>query len=284
MINVQTTAGSSTTASTGQGRAPLASWRYFVCLGLLVLAALSMNALAEYLGATFRKEAVPLKQSLRIPIDRDKLKPEYRPHLYQPPPISEEVLDSLGTEEYMSAWLVDLGRRANNPARVAELFVTYYTGKPDMVPHAPDECYPAAGWDPLGSPETVAVEVGGVGAPDDEIPVRVLRFRSPRSGASGAVAYFFYVNGHYVTTRFDVRRILANPFERDAYYAKIELSFSDDPEDRRRARRADRADLLDALEPLLDKVVPILLEDYLPDDAVETGGGASGASEATEKG
>ncbi|MFH1748573.1 MAG: exosortase-associated EpsI family protein [Planctomycetota bacterium] len=264
MTDSNTTAqtGSHLPAAANARRRGPASPRYYVCLALLIISAIGMQALARALGGYFRKEAVPLKQPL-LALDWRKLEPAYRPHLIQAPSLNEEQLQALGTHEYTNMRVIDVQREREDPVRVANIFITYYTGQPDMVPHVPDECYLAGGYDPVGGPQTTTVSVPGVGAPDDEIPIRVLEFQSREGEDRPTVLYFFHVNGDYKTRREEVRVRLANLLERYAYYAKIEVSFTNDPDNTRPRRYAGRMESLQALEALLRGLMPVLLEDHL---------------------
>lgn len=278
MTSSPTTWSRTTAAAAAAGRGGWASVRYYVCLGILVVSAAGMRFASERLGAYFRKEAVPLKLALAY-FDVNKLAPAYELHRIQGRPLDEEQINGLGTEQYLTRRLVDTRRPPADPARVADVFITYYTGQPDMVPHVPDECYLAGGYDRVAPPETVSVSVPGVGAPGDEIPVRLVQFESREGRDRQTVLYFFHANGEYCTTRNEVRFKLANPFERYAYYAKIEIKFSDDPEGMRRPRMADKRESVAALGPLLSRLMPVLLADHLAWDRVraETAPAAGGA-------
>jgi hypothetical protein len=108
------------------------------------------------------------------------------------------------------------------------------------------------------------VRVHGIGAPGDELPVRVLEFRAGRSEEFSTrgpdtltVMYFFLANGHYALTRNDVRESLLNPFQRTAYYAKVEITFSSGG-----SVRAGKEESMAALGPLLERLMPVLLNDH----------------------
>ena len=247
-----------------------ASARYYVCVALLVVSAVGMKALAGYLGGHFRKAAVELKRPL-TEFDWRKLAPRYRPHRIQPRLPNEETLQALGTDECLQVRLVDTTREGRDSTAVANVFITYYTGQPDMVPHVPEECYLAGGYDPANRPETVNVRVTGVGAPNDEIPVRLLQFQSQDGRNRPTVMYFFHTNGHYETTRTRVRLRLARLSERFAYYAKIEVNFTNDSDDPRVQRHAEREASVEALQSLLQRLMPVLLEDHLAWDLVQSG-------------
>jgi len=263
------------TARRGLSSRALTSKRYVVCLALLIGSAVGTRTYSSWLGAHFRKEAVPLKRDLAL-LDWSKLEPDYRLHLVQPPRMSEEDTEKLGTQMYIQAQLVTTRLPRDHPARIANLLVTYYTDKPDLVPHTPEACYLAGGYDRLGDAETAEVRVPGVGAPDDRVPVRVLQFRARDRDVQPTVLYFFHTNGEYKTTRDGVRLKLANPFERYGYYAKIEVTFNDDPEGRQRPRQADKNESIAALGPLLRTLLPVLLQDHFGWDRVATAAPAGG--------
>lgn len=253
-----------------------ASPRFYVCVGILIVAAMTMQTAATLLGQTFRKEALPLKRGLAA-ADPRKLAPEYALHPVPPAPLSPEMLESLGTTEYLTWRIIDLSKPDSDPTKAASVFVTYYTGKPDMVPHVPDECMKASGYE-CSDARTAAVVVPDGGGPNNQIPVRVLQFDAPsglRDRFQAArqrgptVMYFFLCNGRYATTRDEVRRLQMNLFDKYAYYAKIEVSFSDS----RFAANAGPEESLAALQPLLRKLLPILRNDHFQDwESVSQGG------------
>jgi hypothetical protein len=264
------------------------SARYVAGLLLLLVSAASMQAVARVLRLYTTKLPVPLRQPLDR-LDRGKLLPEYSLHPIPVPPLREETLETLGTRELLDWYLVDAARPRGDPERVAHVFITYYTGRPDMVPHVPDECWTAGGQEQAAAPETIELEVPGAGAPQDRIPARLLRFRSaPRRGALGlsggepgppvTVVYFFLTNGRYVTTRNSVRLAQSNLWDRYAYYSKIELVFGDDYPPR---RFADRDQSIHAAARLLRKLMPILLADHYADwESLQRSGAEHSATEA----
>jgi hypothetical protein len=245
-----------------------ASARYYICLAVLVAGALTMGMAARALGGHFQKQRVDLKKPLAL-MDQSKLLPDYKLHTMVIPPLTEDVIDSLGTSEYLQWLLVDQNRGQRDPASVAHIFITYYTGKPDMVPHVPDECYQAGGYPSVVAPETVQVPVPGCGAPNDQVAVRLVRFaQSPRSRSplaqvdenAIAILYFFHANGRFCTTRDEVRLAQASLWDKYAYYSKIEIKFTSSDFQ----RNASRDESVAAVTPLLRKLLPILLNDHLP--------------------
>jgi hypothetical protein len=194
--------------------------------------------------------------------------------------MSDEVLETLGTHEFLQVYLTDTRKPASDPTAIAQVFITYYTGKPDLVPHVPDECYLAGGFNPIMK-ETATVFVPGVGAPQDEIPIRLIVFETSRQrrmmGAEAAiipVLYFFHTNGQYATTRSEVRFLQSNPFQRHAYYAKVEVTF---PQTFALPAAEARAASLAAVGPLLEKVLPVLFADHF--DLSQFGAAPTGGAE-----
>lgn len=246
----------------------LASGRYWICLLCLVGAAVGWQGALRFLNYHTRKDAVPLKQTLRM-FDWKKLEPRYRMHDVQMADLNEESLHSLGTREYFMCRLLDSTRPAEDPTAVVDVVMSYYTGSPDLVPHVPTECMVAGGYDLKSDESGLEVRVPGSGAPDDKVRVHLSAFDAPGSagGVAGAgpggrrnvtVAYFFHTNGTYCTTRYEVRSKLMNLLERYAYFAKVEIKFSS--ADLRRG--ADREQTLAALPPLLERLMPVLLKDH----------------------
>jgi hypothetical protein len=256
------------------------SVRYWVCLLVLVAAAVGLKALAWRVGWVLRKEAVPLRRALRD-FDLAKLGPRYERNKLltdKIPPMSEDLVESLGTEDYLQLYLTDTERSPADRTQIVQVFITYYTGKPDMVPHVPDECYAASGLDLL-SRVTEQVPATGCGAPADRVPVAVLEFQAGRkneliTGGEDRVTvmYFFHASGGYTTTRDGVRERLSNPFQRHAYYAKIEISFLN-----AQSVHADRAASLAAAGPLIERLMPVLLTDHFDMSKFAPAAGTRGA-------
>jgi hypothetical protein len=248
----------------------LFSPRFLAGLTALVAMAVSLRSIGGAMELYFRKEPVELKKPLQQ-LDRGQLGPEYGVHHLVPPLLSDDLLQSLGTGEYVNLRIVDERRLEDDPAKVADVFITYYTGQPDMVPHVPDECYLAGGFERVGQPETEWVTITAAGG-TEEIPLRVLEFRatagmSPGAGGRPAeertltVLYFFLCNDEYYTTRNQVRLKLGQIYERYAYYAKLEFRFFD----YELRRPADRAAALAAVQPLLQKLMPLLKREHFAD-------------------
>ena len=241
--------------------------RYHACVAILLLTAVGMQLAAGVSDGYFRKSALPLKRPFDA-LDQAKLLPEYKPHRVQPPPLEPELIENLGTEEYLQWNLVDQQCNRADPTALAQLCITYHTGQPDLVPHNPEQCRAAAGMS-LAGRGAMEVSVPGADGVERKIPISVLEFELPRRrglvarvGARGGqrqfVAYFFYTNGRYVTSRTGVRLAVSNLWDRYAYYSKIEVSFSDHT----LRKLANREQTVAATRRLLRKLMPILWEDH----------------------
>ncbi len=255
-------------------RRPLASARYVTCLAILVIAALGMRFVASQFAAFFEKEGLPLQKPLQF-LEVGKLAPEYSLALEQPKPLSEEMLENLGTHEYLSCYLVNNKLDPRDQNFLSTVFVSYYTGQPDMVPHAPEECQQAAGWT-LTRSETHRMQMLDHKGNEVELPMKVLDFEPPGGGSNGTrtVIYFFYANGRYVTSRMGVQTATSNLRDRYAYYAKLELAFFS-----KRGQPADRELSVASAEKLLRKLMPVLWKDHFPDWDAATSGTVAPANE-----
>lgn len=249
--------------------------RYWACVGILICAAIGLQASASALGAYFRKESLPTRKPLNF-FDASRLGLRYALAPDQPLPLPHDLVENLGTENYIQLALIDRDVSPNDATYLAQVFVSYYTGKPDMVPHNPKECMRAGGW-LLKGESLISAEVDAPGAKRVSIPVSVLQFEPPQTSkmmfslapanTQHTVMYFFYTNGGYVTTRNEVRWKVANLGDRYAYYSKIEISFSD-----KNGRPASRDQAVAAVTPLLQAIMPVLWQDHYQDwDAIKSG-------------
>lgn len=101
------------------------------------------------------------------------------------------------------------------------LSVTYYTGQVAATIHLPERCYLADG---LASsiqsePQTLTLVNGR------QLAVRMVQLESGEADAktSRYLAYFYHVNGREESSSWGVHRSLADVFERNAWFAKIEV-------------------------------------------------------------
>jgi hypothetical protein len=232
---------------------------FLICVAVLAAACAGMSVARQRLGLYLKKEPLPLKQPLDR-LDEAALAPyEVVAKLKIR---NEEVLRSLGTEDYIQWVLQDPSEPAESPVRQCLLFITYYR-LPDRVPHVPEECYTGGGYRRLHS-EAVTFRLDASGM--QEVPGRHLVFEgSPGALSSGAprfpVLYLFRVSGEYAGSR-DAARIALNRniFSRYAYFCKVELVFN------QMLTAPTQAATVSAGERLLAVVLPALERDHWPDE------------------
>ncbi len=233
--------------------------QFLVCALLLGGAAAGLTATARKLGVWFQKHPLPLKRPLSE-LDKEALAP-YR--FLRSQLIKAEMLDSLGTKEYIQWLLEDPGVPANDPRRVMVLFVTYYTGMRDPVPHVPEVCYLGGGFKRQASrAEMVRIEELHA-----DIALRATTFL--RSGMASrqetTVIYTFNSNGSFTPDRERVRVWMSNPFEKYGYYSKVEVTCAGGD------RGAGPEKAIEAAKKLLQEALPLLVRDHWPDWEQETG-------------
>jgi hypothetical protein len=232
---------------------------FLICAAVLALAGAGMSVAKRQLGLYLKKEPWPLRESLDG-LDEAKLSP-YRVVAKQKID-NEEIVQSLGTGDYIQWVLEDPREPADSGVQRVLLFVTYYP-LPDRVPHVPEECYTGGGYQRLGT-DGITFRVGASG-PRRSIPGRYLLF-----GASGGdiwqavrtfpVLYLFRVNGEYVGSRDDARIALnRNIFGKRSYFCKVELVFNQS------YTAPNKEEAVEASERLLTVVLPILEQEHWPD-------------------
>ncbi len=222
---------------------------------ILIVGVLSVQLLLAK-GFRFKKERLDLKAPLPE-LNQTRLLP-YR--LVGSDRIPKEEVEALGTDEYIRWRLQDTSVSRDDPFHWVTLFVTYYSGQPDQVPHVPEECFLGGGYQQLANVDS-AVKVPALGDGRSNVPVRMLTFKKD-SAIGGAwaptVIYLFSVNGEFVASRNSVRWALSNPLQRYGYFSKVEVSYGQQEGQR------DSQQNLKAAERLLNKVLPALVEDHWP--------------------
>lgn len=163
----------------------------------------------------------------------------------------------LGTSKYLSWTLENESVAADDPLRYARLFVTFYTGGHNLVPHTPDQCYVGGGYNPAQPHENMEIVLPSL--PDDLSPVAIRVCTFVKTGVFGnkklSVIYTFNANGRFVATRIGVRLAITAPTDTYAYFSKVEVSFPN----------ATRAQSIEGARLLFDRVLPALLQDHWPD-------------------
>lgn len=256
MSNAQPTLGS----QVGQGRRLWDIWSnrgFVLCAALLVVFVVSFEVIALRSGVNVWKKPLPLKAPLSS-LQEAKLA-GYR--LLRPGTLSADMIDQLGTDEYVQWLLADLSAPDDGirEPRI-NLFVTYYTGKPDPVPHIPEACYVGSGHKVVNqTSDTVTVSIAGR---EETVPIRILEFE--RQGAlldpvRRVVIYTFHANGQFLANRLDVRTRLTDPRTTHAYFSKLELGMEIG------SGYASRQDAIEAGKRFLKVAIPVFVEDHWPD-------------------
>jgi len=233
---------------------------FVICAVVLVTAAGGMSVATKRLGLYLRKEPAPLKKSLDA-LEAAKLAP-YRVVLQQKIE-NEEIVKSLGTEDYIQWVLEDPREASRGPTRQVMLFITYYR-LPDRVPHVPEECYAGGGYQQLNTDTGVSFQIGAPGA-RRTLPGRYLSFEKKAGEISLTpqrfpVLYLFRVNGEYAGHRNDARMALnKNIFRKHSYFCKVELVFNQS------LAVPTKAEAVTAGERLLAVLLPVLEQEHWPD-------------------
>jgi hypothetical protein len=200
---------------------------FLICVAVLLAAAGGLTVTGR---TKLHKDPLPL-QKLLPELDEQALLP-YRV-IDRGKIAYVDVIRALGTEEYIQWLLEDTSVPPDDPCRFGSLFVTYYTGTPDAVPHIPDECYLGGGSQARGSFDVIVPatwsDTEGVEIAED-IPVKCAIFSSKgaevwESENVFLVMYTFKVNGTYRGSRDATRFVLGTNRSRYSYYAKVEWRF-----------------------------------------------------------
>ena len=229
---------------------------FLICAAVLVLSGIVMPK-------PVKKKPLPLKKSLDL-LDEKALAP-YKV-LEKPKITNQEVLESLGTEDYIQWILEDSEATVDSPVRKCSLFITYYA-LPDRVPHVPEECYTGGGHQRLTS-DSVTFEINKEDIVET-IPARYLVFARTSSNYWGMdtkfpVLYLFNVNEVYASSREDARFALnKNIFSKYSYFSKVEWKFFNTRFGKRIYPGKEEA--ITASQKLLSVILPILEEEHWPD-------------------
>jgi hypothetical protein len=247
---------------------------FLICVGVLAVAAASKKAAINWWDIWLTKLPIPLQKPLDD-IDKNLLAPYTVVH--EAKIENKDVLESLGTEDYIQWFLEDTAAEPESPVRYCALFITYYTGDPDRVPHVPEECITGSGDQMLsGGRENIKVANGGVpihGLDDHDgtvtLPIKYLVFSRRNtsiweSDFKYGVCYFFKVNGDFASSRDETRAIMgANIFGKYSYFSKVEWKFY--------GQRpggtvyGSKQEVLGASEKLMSVLLPILESQHWPD-------------------
>lgn len=200
---------------------------FLICVAILAIAGSGMSIAVKSFGMYLKKEPLPLRKSLDLLDEKglafyEVVSKEQIPY--------KEVVEGLGTEDYIQWILTDTSEAADSSTRYCSLFVTYYD-LPNVVVHVPEECYMGSGYQRLASESLTLNCQSLVDNRRFSVPARYLVFSDTdsnnwRSSKKFPVLYVFNVNGDYADSREDTRMILnKNIFGKHSYFCKVEWSF-----------------------------------------------------------
>lgn len=228
---------------------------FLICAAVLVLSGIVMPK-------PVKKEPLPLKKSLNL-LNEQALAPykvEKKTEIQ-----NQEVLESLGTQDYIQWILEDTEAAFDSTIRKCQLFITYY-GLSDRVPHVPEECFTGAGHQRLTS-DSVIFEISNNNT-TRKIPARYLVFASTKSNYWGmdtkfSVLYLFNVNESYANSRDGARFALnKNIFSKHSYFSKVEWKFFNIRFNK--PIYPGKEEAIAASQKLLSVVLPILEKEHWP--------------------
>jgi len=214
-----------------------------VVAAVLAVSLFSLTSTVEAMKVVLIKEPVPLRKSPFWSYIPREIGPYQQAGSDQH--LSEELLEELGTELYLSRTFRDTRVDENKPGAFISLHVAYYTGLADTVPHVPDRCFVAGGArgvnktgetlqltgsryrpDPNRPDAFLAdsrVSIDPVRLPQTDIPATLFTFSPARSERTSNVVYFFSANGKFLPTPDHVRLQGFDLRDRYSYYCKIEV-------------------------------------------------------------
>jgi hypothetical protein len=229
---------------------------FLICIVLLVTTTISMSKFSR------QYEPLLLKKSLSD-LDKSNLAP-YKV-VTKSKIENQDVLNTLGTEDYIQWTLEDTSVPAESKTRFCTLFITYYS-LPDIVPHRPEECYIGGGLQGIKFETVTLKAIRGVY--EREIKARYLVFADTKTnpslggGTSFPILYTFNANGKY-GDRDDVRRALnKNLFGKFSYFSKVEWKFYSIASGR--TIYPNKQEAIAASEKLMSVILPVLEKEHWP--------------------
>lgn len=231
---------------------------YAVGIAMLLTSALALGTIINTLGIQLRKLPIEPATGLRfhsMPIEF----PGWARYGQEQPPLAKEVLETLGTSNYLSRHYIQTGVGEDQKRNIVELHCAYYTGSVDTVPHVPERCFVGGGMSITGGPWVLSIPVDAsqfardtgidqaahgevmlaqtssystrpnqrVHLPRDlkDLKMRVTEYGTP-GGQRLFAGYFFIANGGSVPNAESVRLLAFKLDDTYSYFAKIQFSSS----------------------------------------------------------
>ena len=226
--------------------------RLVVCITLLVVGAVVVQAALIQLNVFLVKKSVPLQASLdTIPSRMGGWK-----QIGDEPEYSDAIIESLGTTQFID-------RSYINPTAGSfgnfKLHISYYTGTVDDVPHIPERCWYASGLSQVGTSEYFPLAIDQTNWLEDSnrnratgLPYEKVSVTHPVTGMESEIrmpigeplirvtvfedtkrpdlrmvgGYFFVANGRLTASSLGVRNLAFDWTDEYAYYCKVQFSAS----------------------------------------------------------
>ncbi len=235
---------------------------FIICALILAVSAMGKKAIISSLQIYLTKLPIDLKASFDDLSEEKLLEAGYKV-VNKSRITNRDVERELGTTEYLIWELEDLTVDQADSARFCSLFITYYTGINDRIPHVPEECYFGAGSRVKDIKDISAVIELDNGV--NEVDYRELVFTASSDSIWGgvnefSVCYLLRVNGKYAGNRTAARNIMArNLFGKYSYFSMVEWRFHG------KISLASQETTFKASQKLLETILPILEQDHWPD-------------------
>lgn len=265
---------------------------FLVCLSVLLGAAVGFRSAVGALKIYLRK--LPIESDLRL----QSLPHQTDTWVRLTDKVEKaEMLEELGTQNYITRFWVRRQDQGNPAAPVLEMHAAYYTGMIDTVPHVPERCMVGGGFTIATGTRSLPLHIdlsGWTPEPDspgvysrpsyatrdavqpdgtvrkvgvrarvrlprgiEDLALRATQFMEPQTGRTMWAGYFFIANGGIAHSAEDVRRLAFDLRADYAYYMKIQFSGRYESAE---ALAADAQSLLNELLPDLLLCVPDWVE------------------------
>jgi hypothetical protein len=257
----------------------------------MLVSAATLNVAVAAMGVHLRKQRIDPPDNRRVSAIASETASYQR--VGQDVVMSSEVVDELGTTNYLTRSYALKNAAKDQPNPRMELHLAYYTGMIDTVPHVPERCMTGAGWqvvglsrrvplkldpsswqvdqtvseklrgkvltvpfDPAYSKDTSAERIRLPFEPDT-IEMQSSEFTGPR-GMRQVAGYFFIANGGHTALAEGVRAKAFNLTDDYAFYLKVQVTSQQVASPEELAVHASR--LLGELLPEIMRCVPDWVE------------------------
>ncbi|MEC9374154.1 MAG: exosortase-associated EpsI family protein [Planctomycetota bacterium] len=268
----------------------LANPAVIVAVVILVSAAAGLGVLVRAMDIYIQKLPIDPPNNAKfhtIPVEL----PSWERLGADPPALTGEVLEALGTSNYLSRWYIQTEHPEDEEPWRLELHTAYYTGAIDSVPHVPERCYVGGGMSISGQSQIVPLPIDLERFPPDpslrgtewshirrgrlgptssrpgayvrmprdleNLSLHVTKFSDP-NGRSLFAGYFFLANGGAVPSAYDVRQLAFTLKDTYSYYAKVQFMSDQAQSPEQLARMA--AEFLNEMFPEIMLRVPDWVE------------------------